>query len=104
MDKLMMIPVLFISIAAALIRLITRPFSRSPKANTLLKDILFAGLRTHLSIVSPATEQWMNPTTESNYLQFAKRYGFQTDTEVLSSGLKLFWIGPKSVEKIILYC
>lgn len=103
-DKLMVIPNLSRSMLSAITRLVTRPVSSSPKANTLLKDVLFAGLRTNLSITSPATEQWLNRPTESNYLDFARKQAFQPDTDVLSNGLKLFWLGTKSAENIILYC
>ncbi len=102
-DKLMVIPNLTRSMISAVTRLLTRPLSSGPKANTLLKDILFAGLRTNLSIISPATEQWLTPATESTYLNFAKKHDFQPDTDVLSNGLKLFWLGSKSAEKVILY-
>ena len=103
-DKLMVVPNLLISLIAAVIHLMTLPFSSQPRANTLLKDFVFAVLRTNFALVSVATEQWMNTTTESSYLEFAKKQEFQPDTEVLSSGLKLFWLGPKNATKLILYC
>ena len=102
-DKLMIVPITARAITAALIRLVTRPFVGGAKANTYFKDVAYAALRQNLSLVSPATEQWMNPSTEANYLEFAKKENFQPDTTVLGSGLKLHWLGPKSAEKIILY-
>ncbi|KAK3686902.1 hypothetical protein LTR37_019344 [Vermiconidia calcicola] len=103
MDKLMFVPVAARAITSALIRLATRPFIGGAKANTYFKDVVFAALRTNLSLVSVGTEQWMNPQTESNYLDFTKKQGFQPDTDVLGSGLKVYWLGPKSAEKILLY-
>ena len=101
-DKLMIVPNVARSLTSLLVRLFTRPFS-SAKANPFLKDLIFAALRTNLSIVTPATEQWLNPSTESVYLEFAKKKDFQPDTAVLGSGLKCQWLGSKSAEKIILY-
>lgn len=102
-DKLAIIPVLSRAIASALYRLMTRPFLSGPKANTVFKDAAFAALRTQLGLLSVPTEQWLNPSTESNYLSFAQKQGFQPDTTVLDSGLKLHWLGTKNAEKIILY-
>lgn len=101
-DKLMIVPHLTRVLASFTLRIFTRPFS-SAKANTVFKDLFFAALRTHVSIISPATEQWINPSTESGYLDLAKKRGFQPDTDILSSGLKCFWLGSKNAEKIILY-
>ena len=102
-DKLMVIPLFVRVITSGLLRLVIRPFVGGAKANTYFKDVAFAALRTNLSLISPATEQWMNPSTESTYLEFAKKQNFQPDTTVLGSGLKLHWLGPKSAEKILLY-
>ena len=103
-DKLMVVPNLLISLAAATAHVVSLPFTGAPRANTLLKDFLFALLRTNFALTSVATEQWMNPPTEHNYLDFAKKQGFQPDTDVLRSGLKVFWLGPKTAKKVILYC
>src|ERR1700744_2828458 len=88
-DKLMIVPLLVRTVASALIRLIINPFSSGPKANTLLKDVAFAALRTNLSNTSVGTEQWMKVPTDTAYLDFAKKQGFQPDTDVLGSGLKV---------------
>ena len=103
-DKLMIVPNILISIVAATLHLLSLPFSNIARANTLLKDFVFAVLRTHFALVSVATEQWMNPSTEHNYLEFAKQQGFQPDTEVLDSGVRAYWLGPRGSKKIILYC
>ena len=102
-DKLMLLPISARAIAAAIARLITHPFVGGPKANTYFKDVVFAALRVNLSLMSPATEQYMDPGTEATYLEFAKKQGFQPETTVLGSGLKLHWLGPKSAEKVLIY-
>lgn len=102
-DKLLVVPNLVRSIGSALTRLLAQPLISGPKANTLFKDVFFAFLRTNLSVMNPATEQYLNPSTEANYLDFAKKRGFQPDTDVLSSGLKIHWLGTKTAEKILLY-
>lgn len=102
-DKLSLVPVAASSIASAIIRLLTRPFVGGAKANTFFKDIAYAGLRTNLSNISPGAEQWMNSTTEAEYLSLAKKQNFQPDTDVLGSGLKVHWIGKKTASKILLY-
>lgn len=103
-DKLMVLPNSARFIGAATSRLLLRPFTSGPKPNTLLKDAIFAGLRTQLSIVSVATEQWMNASTESGYLDLAKKQGFKPETDDLGDGLKLFWLGKRTAEKTVLYC
>ena len=102
-DKLMVIPVTARAATSAVVRAVTRPFVGGAKATTYFKDVVFAALRTNLSLMSVGTEQWMNPRTEATYLDFAKKQGFQPDTDVLASGLKLHWLGNKSADKIILY-
>ncbi|KXT10690.1 hypothetical protein AC579_5060 [Pseudocercospora musae] len=103
-DKLLIVPLLVKVIASALFRCVSLPFI-SKKANKPFKDIAFAALRSNLAGVNAAQEQWMNggQSTEQSYLDVAKKAKFQPDTDVLESGLKVHWIGPKSAEKIILY-
>ena len=101
--KLMFIPNVGRILLAVATRLITSPFNSGPKANTFFKDIVFAALRKNLSIITPEQEQWVNPTTESVYLDFTKKAKFQPDTDVLPSGQKAHWLGAKSAQKIILY-
>ncbi len=102
-DKLSLLPVVGGALGAALYRSVTRPFVSGPKANTALKDTLFAGLRVSLGSISPGAEQWVNSTTEAEYLKLAKSKNFQPDTSVLGSGLKAHWLGPKTSDKILLY-
>lgn len=102
-DKLMLIPNIGRTLASLFLRAITGPLLGGARANTYFKDVAFAALRTNLSITSAETEQWMNPSTESGYLQLAKNKGFQPETTVLDGGLKLHWIGPKTAKKVFLY-
>ncbi|KAK5170203.1 uncharacterized protein LTR77_004789 [Saxophila tyrrhenica] len=102
-DKLLLIPVAAASIGSAILRLLTRSFTGGAKANTAFKDVIFAALRTNLSNISEGAEQWMNSTTEAEYLTLAKKQGFQPDTDVLGSSLKVHWIGGKAASKVLLY-
>lgn len=102
-DKLKLILDLSRATISALGRAVTGPILGGPRANTYLKDVIFAALRTQLSVVSVATEQFMNPSTESGYLDLAKSKGFQPETTILDSGLKLHWIGSKTAKKVFLY-
>ena len=102
-DKLMVLPNISRTIIAAVFRAINGPLLGGARANTLFKDIVFAALRKNLSITSAETEQWMNPSTDSGYLQLAKDKAFQPETTVLEGGLKLHWIGPKTAKKVLLY-
>ena len=45
----------------------------------------------------------MPPDTEATYLDFAKKEKFQPDTDVLSSGLKVHWLGKKSSDKVLVF-
>ena len=102
-DKLLVLPVLGRTVFAALTRMITGPLFGGPRGNTYFKDVAYAALRTNLSIVGVGTEQWLNPPTEAGYLQLAKAHSFQPETTVLTNGLKLHWIGPKTAKKVLLY-
>lgn len=76
----------------------------STKANFAFKDIIFAALRTHLQGLNTAQEiMLMSPTTEATYLEFAKKEGFQPDTDVLESGMKVHWLGNKSADKVLVF-
>jgi hypothetical protein len=102
-DKVMLLPLVGQAIGALLYRMISRPFSGGAKASTYFKDVVFAALRTQLSNISPGTEQWVNGTTEAEYLTFAKKQKIQPDTTVLASGLKLHWLGSKTAEKVLVF-
>ncbi|KAM3415344.1 hypothetical protein BST61_g8873 [Cercospora zeina] len=102
-DKVLVVPLVARVLAAAAFRALTLPITKTAKANKTFKDIVFAALRANLANVSVAQEQWLNATTESSYLEFAQKANLQPDTDVLPSGLKLHWLGPKSTSKTILY-
>ena len=73
------------------------------QANGVFKDFVYAAVRTLLTNISAGAEQWINGTTEAEYLALAKKHGFQPDTDVLGSGMKAHWIGNKTAEKVLLY-
>lgn len=74
------------------------------KANSALKDIIFSALRTHMGGVNTAQEiLLMRQNTEDVYLEFAKKEGFQPDTDVLDSGMKVHWLGNKAADKVLVF-
>lgn len=102
-EKLALFPHLAIGISLGLLRLAGRPFNSSSKPPTAYKDFIYTLARYVLSNMTIAHEKWLNPSTESSYLSFASQKGFQPDTAVLASGLKVHWIGNKGAEKVFLY-
>lgn len=103
LDKLMMIPKTGQVLLAAFLRLLTAPLTGGPKASTTFKDFVFAALRANFNTINAAQEQWVNTTTASNYLDFAKKTHFEPVSDTLASGLKCYWFGPKKAEKVVLY-
>ncbi|CAK1354803.1 hypothetical protein CB0940_01388 [Cercospora beticola] len=103
LDKLLVVPLLARVLGAAVFRALTLPITSTAKANKTFKDIVFAALRANLANINVAQEQWLNASTESGYLDFAKKANVQPDTDVLPSGLKVHWLGPKAASKTILY-
>ncbi|KAF2209347.1 hypothetical protein CERZMDRAFT_47242 [Cercospora zeae-maydis SCOH1-5] len=103
LDKVLVVPLVARVLAAAAFRALTLPITKTAKANKTFKDIVFAALRANLANINIAQEQWLNATTESSYLEFAKTASLQPDTDLLPSGLKVHWLGPKSASKTILY-
>ncbi|KAL2357321.1 Alpha/Beta hydrolase protein [Cryomyces antarcticus] len=103
MDKIGMIPVMFRALLTAVGRMITSPLRGDTGATTYFKDVAYAVLRTQLAHMSLAQEQYMNPSTDENYLELAKNKGFQPDSVVLSDGSKGHWLGNKGAEKVIVY-
>lgn len=102
-EKLTLIPHLAIGLSLGLLRLTTRPFNNDSKPPTAYKDFIYTLARYMLSNVSIAHEKWLNPSSESAYLSFASEKGFQPDTAILPSGLKVHWVGNKGAEKVFLY-
>lgn len=107
LDKLLFAPVLAKVLVATILRAVTLPltaFTGGSRANQPMKDIVFAALRTQLSSINAAQEQWtLATTTEKNYLDFAGKQKFQPESTVLNSGLRLHWLGPKTSEKVIVF-
>ncbi|EME49895.1 hypothetical protein DOTSEDRAFT_144320 [Dothistroma septosporum NZE10] len=107
LDKLLFAPVLAKVLISTLFRAITLPLTSltgAAKANKPMKDILFAALRTQLSSINAAQEQWtLTTTTEKNYLEFAGKEKLQPQSTVLNSGLRLHWLGPKTSDKVIVF-
>jgi len=53
--------------------------------------------------MSVASEKYLDPGTEANYLEFAKQRKFQPDSLVLSDGTKAHWVGPRKADKIFVF-
>ncbi|KAK4506872.1 hypothetical protein PRZ48_000605 [Zasmidium cellare] len=106
-DKLLLVPHFAKVFTAVCIRLVTYPLvalTGGTKANLAIKDIAFAGLRQHMAGLNTAQEiMLLPPSTEAIYLEFAKKQGFQPDTDVLDSGMKVHWLGNKSAEKVLVF-
>lgn len=103
LEKLAAGPNLFRALFAALTRAVTGPLLGGPRANTYFKDVMFAALRKNLSLVSLRQEAWFTGTTEAQYLDWAKKQSFQPDTDVVGSGTKIHWLGPKAAKKVVVY-
>jgi len=102
LEKLAVVPCLIRAIGAALTRTVTGPLFGGPGANTYFKDVVFAALRTNLSLISLRQEAWYTGTTEAQYLDWAKKQTFQPDTDVIgNSGTKIHWLGGKAAKKVI---
>ena len=103
LDKLTLLPIIARTISSALFRLVTNPVSSGPKAKTYFKDVIYAALRTNLSLISVATEQWINQPTDITYRAYCKTAKIEPDIETLDSELKLCWFGPRTASKVLLY-
>lgn len=103
-DKLLLAPILGNAVFAGFYRLVTRPFSKRPKASTVLKDVTFAGLRAFLRNLNVAQETMVSlHNTEEGYYHFAKKEKFAPQVETMASGMKCCWFGPKSADKVLLF-
>lgn len=102
-EKLASGPTLIRSLLAAVTRAVTGPLLGGPRANTYFKDVIFAALRTNLSLITIKQESWFTGTTEAQYLEWAKKQSVQPDTDVLGSGTKIHWLGPKTAKKVVVY-
>jgi hypothetical protein len=102
-EKLSLFPHLIVGLSLGFLRLATRPLTNDVKPPTAYKDFVYAVGRYVLANVTIAQEKWLAPPTETMYLNFAKERKFKPDTTVLSSGLKIHWIGGKTADKVFLY-
>lgn len=102
-DKLLLFANVPRVIGAALRAVLLRPFSSGALPNTVFKHFAFVAVRTNLSLINTAQEQWANTTTEANYKAYIKKAGIQSSTDVLGSGLKVHWLGNKNAKKVVLY-
>jgi len=102
-EKLALFPHLAIGLSHGFLSLASRPFTSDGKPPTAYKDFLYTAFRYLLSNLTIKQEKWLSPPTETAYVNFARDKNFQPDTDVLSSGLKVHWIGNKSAEKVLLY-
>jgi hypothetical protein len=104
-DKLGLIPHTFRVLTSLVLRLLTYPIRSGARASNLYKDVIFAAVRTNLTIINPAQEQYLNPPTEATYKIFCKGEKIEPQEDVLpESKVKLLWFGPKRPEgKVVLY-
>lgn len=103
LDILLLIPHAFSIAYAVLYRLATRPFSSRPRASTLLKDLFFTAVRQHSGSVNVAQEALITISTEGGYKQYMKSQKLQPRIDVLQSGLRVLWYGPKDAQKTLLF-
>lgn len=103
LDYVLLIPLIGKIILAVVARLIVRPFSKRPKPRTLLKDVVFTTLRVFLGGVNVAQDALFSISTAKGYASYVKKNKLPATETVLDSGLKAFWFGPKSSDKIILF-
>jgi acetyl esterase/lipase len=103
LDKLSLVGPVVAGLPVGLFRLATRPFTNDVKPQTAYKDFVYAVFRHVLARVTITQEKWLTVPTEKTYLTWAEKKNLPTDTAVLSSGLKVHWIGNHSSEKVFLY-
>lgn len=101
-DKLALLPAISRALASIFARMLTRPLTSTQKANTYLKDVVFAALRGYLGPLRPGTEQWLLPARGKEYADLAKKQGFEPLTTVVG-GVTVRWLGPKTSKKVLLY-
>jgi acetyl esterase/lipase len=102
-DYLLLVPLVGRMFVAVIARLIIRPFSKRPKPRTLLKDVVFTVLRVFLGGVNVAQDALFTISTADGYASYAGKRKMTARETVLDSGLKAFWFGPKTSDKVILF-
>lgn len=91
------------SVLLALTHFLSTPIRSEPRLKPLYKDCMFRALRYHLSSLNLSQQKWGSSSTEANYLELAKKRGFQPEALVLPSGCKAHWFGERGAEKTIVY-
>ncbi|TKA70168.1 hypothetical protein B0A55_05822 [Friedmanniomyces simplex] len=102
-EKLMLIPKAFFALGSLSYALLTRPLASSPRPVDFFRDAVFAAMRSFLSNISTAQEQASQSSTEAEYLAVSKYKHYAPDTDVLDSGLRVHWLGPKLSRSTILF-
>jgi hypothetical protein len=47
--------------------------------------------------------RYLTGSTESHYLAWVKRSGFQSESLTLKDGTKVFWVGRPNTDYVVLY-
>jgi acetyl esterase/lipase len=102
-DKLALVGNVPRVLAAAIGALLFRPFTSGAVPNTAFKHFAFTAVRTNLDLITDAQEEWTKTPTEAAYKAYAKTARFDPSTDLLSSGLKVHWLGDKNAKKVVLY-
>lgn len=103
LERLLILPNLGRVILAVILRLLARPFIQGKYQKSVLKDALYAGVRTNLQVWTVAQEQYVFPSTALAYKLICSRNNLKPDTQVLKSGEKVHWVGSRTAKKTILF-
>jgi len=98
-----LIPKAFFALGSVSYALLTRPLASSPRPVDAFRDAVYAAMRSFLSSISTAQEQASQVSTEAQYLAVSKYKHYAPDTDVLDSGLRVHWLGPKLSRSTILF-
>ncbi|TKA31265.1 hypothetical protein B0A54_15320 [Friedmanniomyces endolithicus] len=102
-ENLSLIPKAFFALGSVSYALLTRPLASSPRPVDAFRDAVYAAMRSFLSSISTAQEQASQVSTEAQYLAVSKYKHYAPDTDVLDSGLRVHWLGPKLSRSTILF-
>ncbi len=98
-----LIPKVFFALGSVSYALLTRPLASSPRPVDAFRDGVFAAMRSLLSNITTSQEQASQVSTENQYLAVSKYKHYAPDTDVLDSGLRVHWLGPKLSRSTILF-
>ncbi|KAK0254405.1 hypothetical protein LTR91_002756 [Friedmanniomyces endolithicus] len=102
-ETLSMIPKAFFALGSVSYALLTRPLASSPRPVDAFRDAVFAAMRSFLSGITTSQEQASQVSTEAQYLAVSKYKHYTPDTDVLDSGLRVHWLGPKLSRSTIVF-